>query len=225
VCIVVIGGCIWDDGLTEKVGITSEVVERGERADLFSMVILPFLGGIPRRPLDETELERVKKLILGNYGKFVTAVATGRGLPPEEVEKIAQGRVWMGGDAIARGLCDEFGTLDDAIQRARQLGGVGDWEEIQIVEYPPRPWIQWPGFGPKMPRFFGLGDRVNTWLAGLYGLGEGADATTLDSEPWVGAPGLSSYDVEYLKTLSKTPGSPVMMLPPDALPSDWQDQD
>jgi protease-4 len=221
----VIGGWIWDDGLTEKVGITSEVVERGERADLFATVNLPFLGGIPRRPLDETELERVEGMILDNYGKFVTAVATGRGLAQEEVEKIAQGRVWMGGDAIERGLCDGFGTLDDAIQRARQLAGVGDWEEIEIVEYPPRPWIQWPSLGPKMPGFFGLGDRVNVWLAGIYGQENQTGASTLSTEPWVGAPGLSEYDLEYLKTLSKTLGSPVMMIPPDVLPADWQDLD
>jgi len=221
----VIGGWIWDDGLTDKVGITSEVVQRGERADLFATVNLPFLGGIPRRPLDETELERVKSMILDNYRKFVTAVATGRGLPPEEVEQIAQGRVWMGGDAVELGLCDGFGSLDDAIERARHLAGVGDWEEIQIVEYPPRPWIQWPSFGPKMPRLFGLGDRVNAWLGGLYGLDTGTAASTLDTEPWVGAPGLSEYDVQYLKTLSKTPGSPVMMVPPDVLPAAWQDLD
>ena len=186
---------------------------------------LPFLGGIPRRPLDETELERVKGMILDNYGKFVTAVAAGRGLDSEEVEKIAQGRVWMGGDAIERGLCDAYGSLDDAIGRARQLAGVGDWEEIEIVEYPPRPWIQWPSFGPKMPDFFGLGDRVNVWMAGLYGQDILTGESTLSAEPRVGAPGLSEYDLEYLKTLSQTPGSPVMMIPPDVLPAAWQDLD
>ena len=221
----VIGGWIWDDGLTEKIGITSEVVQRGERADLFATVNLPFLGGIPRRPLDETELARVKNLILDNYGKFTTAVAAGRGLPLDEVEKIAQGRVWMGGDAVEHGLCDGLGSLDTAIERARQLAGIGDWEEIQIVEYPPRPWIQWPSFGPKIPGFFGLGDRVNSWLAGLYGLENGVNESTLDPGSWVGAPGLSEYEVEYLKTLSQTPGSPVMMVPADVLPNGWQELD
>jgi len=218
----VIGGWVWDDGLTEKVGITSEVVQRGARADLFATVNLPFLGGIPRRPLDEGELERIKALILDNYGKFVTAVANGRDLSTEEVEKIAQGRVWMGGDAIEIGLCDRYGSLDDAIERARELAGIGDWEEIQIVEYPPRPWIDWPSFGPKMPGFFGLGDRVNSWLGGLYGLDNEANQAALSADPFVGAPGLSAYDVEYLKTISASPGAPVMMVSPDVLPENWQ---
>jgi protease-4 len=221
----VIGGWVWDDGLTEKVGITSDVVQRGERADLFATVNLPFLGGVPRRPLDEAELARIRDLILDNYGKFVTAVATGRGLTTEEVEAVAQGRVWMGGDAIDHGLADRFGSLDDAIQRARELGGVGDWEEIEIVEYPPRPWIQWPSFGPKMPGFFGLGDRVNGLLAGLYGMETAGDDAVLSADPYVGAPGLSAYDVEYLKAISATPGAPVMMVGPDVLPEGWRELD
>ncbi len=218
----VIGGWVWDDGLTEKVGITSDVVQRGEKADLFTTVNLPFLGGIPRRPLDEEELDRIKVLILDNYGKFVAAVASGRGLPTEVVENIAQGRVWMGGDAIELGLCDRFGSLDDAIGRARELAGISDWEEIEIVEYPPRPWIEWPGLGPKMPRFFGLGDRINTILASLYGLDIEANQAALSADPFVGAPGLSAYDLEYLKTISASPGAPVMMVSPDVLPENWQ---
>ena len=221
----VIGGWVWDDGLTEKVGITSDVVQRGENADIFATVNLPFLGGIPRRPLDEEELARVKTLILENYGKFVDAVATGRDLPTEEVEKIAQGRVWMGGDAIEIGLCDRFGSLDDAIKRARELAGIKDWKEIQVTEYPPRPWIEWPSFGPKMPGLFGLGDRINKVLAGLYGLDSGANEAALSADPFVGAPGLSFYDVEYLKTISASPAAPVMMVSPDVLPQNWQQVD
>jgi protease-4 len=221
----VIGGWVWDDGLTEKVGITSDVVQRGEKADVFATVNLPFLGGIPRRPLDDEELARVKALIMDNYGKFVAAVASGRGLSTEEVEKIAQGRVWMGGDAIEIGLCDRYGSLDDAIKRARELAGIQDWEEVQVTEYPPRPWIEWPSFGPKMPGLFGLGDRINKVLAGLYGLDTGANEAALSADPFIGAPGLSAYDVEYLKTISASPAAPLMMISPDVLPEDWQQVD
>ena len=221
----VIGGWVWDEGLTEKVGITSDVVQRGEHADLFATVNLPFLGGIPRRPLNDGELERIKTMILENYGKFVTAVATGRGLSSEAVEAVAQGRVWMGGDAIEHGLCDRYGSLDDAIERARVLGGVQEWEEIQVTEYPPRPWIQWPSLGPRMPSFFGWEAPFNNMLAGLYGLDAEVNEAALSPDPLVGAPGLSSYDLEYLKSLSKVPGAPVMMVSPDVLPPDWQEMD
>ena len=221
----VIGGWVWDDGLTEKVGITSDIVQRGKRADLFTTINLPFLGGVPRRPLDDEELARIKTLVLESYGKFVGAVAAGRGLTVEEVKEIAQGRVWMGGDAIEIGLCDQYGSLDDAINRARELAGIPDWQEIQVTEYPPRPWIQWPSFGPKMPGFFGFGNRFNSVLAGLYGLDGEANEATLSADPFVGAPGLSAYDIEYLKTISKVPGAPVMMISPDVLPESWQELD
>ncbi|MEN8007793.1 MAG: S49 family peptidase [Candidatus Krumholzibacteriota bacterium] len=221
----VIGGWVWDDGLTEKVGITSDVVQRGEHADLFSTVNLPFLGGIPRRPLNDTELARIKTMILDSYQKFVAGVALGRDLNTDDVEKIAQGRVWMGGDAVERGLCDGFGSLDDAIQRARRLGNIRDGEEVEILEYPPRPWIQWPSLTPKMPGFFGIGDRFNALLAGLYGLDDEVNEAALGADPFVGAPGLSAYDVEYLKTISEVPGAPVMMISPDVLPADWQELD
>ena len=221
----VIGGWVWDDGLTEKIGVTSEVVQRGRNADLYSTVNIPLLGGIPRRPLDDVEIARVKKLILDNYGMFVAAVASGRGLTTEEVEKIAQGRVWMGGDAIEIGLCDRFGSLDDAINRARELAGIQDWKEVQITEYPPRPWIEWPSFGPKMPGLFGLGDRINNFLAGLYGMDTGVNEAALSTDPMVGLPGLTLYDMEYLKAINASPGAPVMMISPDVLPEDWQQVD
>jgi hypothetical protein len=76
-----------------------------------------------------------------------------------------------------------------------------------------------------MPRFFGLGDRINRWLAGLYGAGDGTDSSTLEVEPRSRIPGLSEYELEYLKVLSRTPGKPVMMVPPDMLPTAWQIQD
>ncbi len=143
----------------------------------------------------------------------------------DEVKEIAQGRVWMGGDAIEIGLCDQYGSLDDAINRARELAGIPDWQEIQVTEYPPRPWIQWPSFGPKMPGFFGFGNRFNSVLAGLYGLDGDVNEATLSADPFVGAPGLSAYDIEYLKTISKVPGAPVMMISPDVLPESWQELD
>jgi protease-4 len=217
----VIGGWVWDDGFTEKLGVSSDIVQRGKRADLFTAINLPFLGGVPRRPLDPEELERIKELITDNYDQFVSRVAAGRNLSTEAVNAVAQGRVWMGGDAIAHGLVDRFGSLDDAITRARQLAGIEDWRQVEITEYPPRPLIQWPTFGPRLPRFFGLGDALNDWLATLYGLDDQADVAALTGEPLVGAPGLTSYDVEFLKAVSHSPGAPIMMVGPEVLPESW----
>ncbi len=216
----VISGWVWDDGFSEKLGITSDVVSRGEHADLYANVNLPFLGGIPRRPMNEGELARTEEVIRGMYDQFVTAVANGRGMTTDAVHEVAQGRVWMGGDAIANGLCDNFGSLDDALQLARQEAGIADWREVEIVEYPPRPLIQRPSFGPKLPGLFGIGERINRQLAQLYGVG--ADTVPATVEVPLGAPGLNAYDVEYLQSLTDNMGGASLLLSPDLLPEDWR---
>jgi len=93
-----------------------------------------------------------------------------------------------------------------------------------VVEYPPRPLINWPTFGPKMPGLFGIGDRINALLVKAYRLEE-SDAALLAVEPLVGAPGLSDDDVRYLRTISGRPGEPVLAVPSDLLPESWQFQD
>ncbi len=218
----VISGWIWDDGFSAKMGITSAEVHRGKHADLYAPVNLPFLGGLPRRPMNESELDRTEVVIRGMYAGFIDAVATGRNMDRDAVHEIAQGRVWMGGDAIENGLCDSFGTLDDAIELAREAAGIADWREVEIVEYPPRPMIPWPSFGPKLPGLFGLGERVNRSLARLYGMDSlGGPAPATVAMP-LGAPGLSVYDVEYLQGLIRNMGGGSLMVAPDVLPEAWQ---
>jgi protease-4 len=60
------------------------------------------------------------------YRKFLGVVSRGRERPIEEVDSIAQGRVWSGRDAKTNGLVDELGSLDDAIEAAAQLAELGD---------------------------------------------------------------------------------------------------
>jgi protease-4 len=70
----------------------------------------------------------------------VTRVAHGRGLTYEQVDSVAQGRTWLGDDAVARRLVDEIGGLERSIAEARRRGGVPEGEEIRIAEYRrPRP--------------------------------------------------------------------------------------
>ena len=221
----VIAGWLYDDGLTGKLGMTSDRVQRGSHADLFGAVNMPFLGGLPYRPLDEAELARVKTVILSLYDGFVSAVATGRGLDVDRVREIAQGRVWMGGDAIERGLCDRYGSLADAIALARETAGIADWREVEVTEYPPRPWFQFPGFGPQLPSLFGLGDRVDDWLAGLYRLQDAAGATDLDAVDPVGLPGLTGAEYDYLETVAGHQGQPLLLVGPDLLPEGWDETD
>ena len=67
------------------------------------------------------------------YALFRKRVADGRKMNVEEVEKIAQGRVWLGTDAKKIKLIDGFGSLDDAIVKAAQLAKISDY---QTTEYP-----------------------------------------------------------------------------------------
>jgi len=135
----VIGGWLWDDGFMAKAGITSDHVQRGAHADLFRTINMPFLGGIPARGLTEDELERAKVLITDMYADFVARVATGRSLDEDAVREVAQGHVWMGGDAIDHGLVDRFGTLDEAINLARERAGVPEWQSVQSSSIPRGP--------------------------------------------------------------------------------------
>ena len=59
-----------------------------------------------------------------NYADFVSHVANGRGMTAEVVDSIAQGRIWTGSDALANGLVDELGELEDAIAAAAELAGL-----------------------------------------------------------------------------------------------------
>lgn len=62
----------------------------------------------------------------GTYAKFVGLAATSRKMLREDLDAIAQGRVWPGSEARTRGLVDTMGTLDDALAYAAKAGGVGN---------------------------------------------------------------------------------------------------
>ncbi len=222
----VISGWLYDDGIAEKAGITGDSVQRGAHSDLSSTIGLPLIGGIPHRPKTEMELERTKTVILGMYDQFVAAVAKGRNLPVADVAEIAQGRVWMGGDAIERGLCDKFGSLSDAIALAREKSGVDDWRKVDVVEYPPRPLFEMPRFMPGLPSLFGFGDRFNAMtVEHLVPIPDNMSDSSL-SAGLTGLPlGIDPVDIQFLRQLNNAAGQPVMMISPDLLPNGWREMD
>lgn len=74
------------------------------------------------------------------YRGFVAKVADGRGLAWAQVDSVAQGRVWMGEDALQHRLVDEIGGLEAAVAEARRRAGIPAGEKIRLVEYRrPRP--------------------------------------------------------------------------------------
>jgi protease-4 len=69
------------------------------------------------------------------YDRFVALVAADRGLAPEAVDAVAQGRVWMGEDALERRLVDGIGGLEEALAEARRRAGVPEGARIRPFEY------------------------------------------------------------------------------------------
>lgn len=112
------------EGIAEKNGITTDTVSTARYADLFSIT----------RPRTNAELALVQRSVDAVYDSFLSRVADSRGLPLDSVQNIAEGRVWSGEDALALGLVDEMGDLDDAIEHAAQLAGLDDFG---LLEVPP----------------------------------------------------------------------------------------
>lgn len=109
--------------LNDKLGVTTDQVEINKHG-AFNLVTNPF---------DEEERNVIQHNIERTYAQFKQRVADGRKMDTAAVEKIAQGRVWTGNQAIANGLVDEIGTLDDAIKYAAKKANLKDY---RIKLYP-----------------------------------------------------------------------------------------
>jgi len=78
----------------------------------------------PLKPVDEADSAKLSKSILFAYDQFISTVASGRRMDREKVKAIAEGRIWLGSEAVENGLVDEIGSLSDAQDYvAQQLGG------------------------------------------------------------------------------------------------------
>lgn len=96
----------------------------------------PFVGALdPMGGLGEAMARALQSNVEYGYQRFVDLVAEGRGLTPEDVEAIAQGRVWLGVDAKEHGLADKLGHLDEAIASAAALANL-DRYQVRYVQEP-----------------------------------------------------------------------------------------
>ncbi|MDF1613383.1 signal peptide peptidase SppA [Desulfurivibrio dismutans] len=113
--------------LLQKIGYRSETIKSGELKDT----------GAVDRPLTPGERAMLAEMIQGVHAQFVGDVAQSRGLPVEQVEKFADGRIFTGGRALELQLVDALGNLNDAAMLAAELGGL-DGEQVPQLIYPPR---------------------------------------------------------------------------------------
>ena len=111
------------NGLMKNLGINTQTVETHKNA----------LGYSPFQPLSKAFEKQTLLGIENIYTIFKKRVTDGRGLSPEAVENIAQGRVWTGKQAVKNGLVDYLGGLDDALAAAAKAANL---ENYNKMEYP-----------------------------------------------------------------------------------------
>ncbi len=110
--------------LAKKIGVKFDVIKSGEHKDILS----------PWREMTEEERALIQEAVMDTYEQFVTEVATGRNMKPEEVRPLADGRIFTGKQASKVGLVDKMGGLQDAIQAAAKLAGI-EGEPVIIKDY------------------------------------------------------------------------------------------
>ena len=81
-------------------------------------------AGSALRPMTPEEREYLQNILKTMHRQFQKAVADGRNIPLEEVEKLADGRVFTGQEALDLKLVDQIGNLQDAIDVAKNLAGI-----------------------------------------------------------------------------------------------------
>jgi protease IV len=91
------------------------------------------------RSLSEGAKEILQSSVEHTYTEFVEHVATARGKSFDDIDAVAQGRVWAGADAAQHGLVDHLGSYKDALNAAAKLAKLGDDYDVQYIE-PPLGW-------------------------------------------------------------------------------------
>lgn len=158
------------EGLFEKIGVKGTHIVSGEHKDLGT-----FVKDLP--PEDQRILQGV---IDSHFETFLEAVQKGRSnLSAQEIDKLADGRIYTASQALDAGLIDRIGYLDDAIEEAKKLAGV---IRATVVTYttPDQPrqtlysgirseasiptlWDPWPALQKLNPKFYYI------WSPGIEG--------------------------------------------------------
>ncbi|MGM0459078.1 MAG: signal peptide peptidase SppA [Bacteroidota bacterium] len=107
----------------ENLGIEFETFKTHEYADLFDLT----------RPFSNAEERVIQQNVENGYESFISRMAESRGMTTEEIDEVGRGRVWTGTDAQQRGLVDELGGIDRAIEIASEKAGI---EAYKLDTYP-----------------------------------------------------------------------------------------
>ena len=111
--------------LRDKVGLDIDGVTTNKHAALNTNAV--FKG------LNPQEYALMQSMVERGYDLFTSRCAEGRGVSQQDIKNIGEGRVWLGKDALTIGLVDELGNINQAIAKAAELAGLGQYA---IVDYP-----------------------------------------------------------------------------------------
>lgn len=115
--------------VAKNMGVGVETVGSNKHSDMMTLM----------RPFDAKETAYMQASVEDIYELFVNLVANSRGMEPEKVDEIAQGRVWAATDALQIGLVDEIGSLQDAIAYAAALADLNSSDDYSVQGYPTPP--------------------------------------------------------------------------------------
>lgn len=114
--------------LYDKLDINTEIYKRGANAGFFQL----------SEPWTEEQRQIVYVLINDFYENFLQKVSDSRGIAVEDVKNLAEGRVWLGEEAVSAGLFDFSGDFYSAIETAKFMAGIDSAESVRLVYYPKR---------------------------------------------------------------------------------------
>lgn len=142
----VLGGKIVLSELWKKLDVNWREIKFGNNAGILSSnhAFSPEERKIFNRSLDNI------------YKDFTEKTASIRGIDASEMNRIARGRVWLGESALQNGLIDALGGINEAVSKAKELGGIKPKSRFNIVYYPKRKTFQ-----EKLAQMFGSGPKIS----------------------------------------------------------------
>ncbi|KAK1317186.1 hypothetical protein QJS10_CPA05g01983 [Acorus calamus] len=111
--------------LYERIGFNKEIISRGRFAEL---------NAAEQRPFRPDEAELFAKGAQNAYKQFRDKAASSRSMTVDQMEEVAQGRVWIAKDAASRGLVDALGGLSRAVAIAKQKANIPQDQQVRLVE-------------------------------------------------------------------------------------------
>ncbi len=107
---------------SKKIGINNDTISKGK----FSNIYDPFT------PLDDESRNKIISSMTGTYSEFKSRVTSNRKISDVDLEKLAQGRIWLGEEAVENHLVDKIGTLDDTINTLAKDLNLKSYEVVDI---------------------------------------------------------------------------------------------